>query len=77
MWQMHSVICTSFCSQEAEVGGKALPEPFDVRTEHATEAKMLNFDTAEVGAELGEAEGTIYNVHVCLESRCKGLVRVG
>ena len=35
-----------------------MPEPFDVRTEHAVEAKVLNFDSgAEVGSELGVAEG--------------------
>ena len=27
--------------QEAEVGGNAVPEPFDVRTEHAVEAGKL------------------------------------
>ena len=44
--------------QEAEVGGVKVPEPFDVRTEHAVEARMLNFDgAAEVGAELEVPDG--------------------
>ena len=44
--------------QEAEVGGNSVPEPFDVRTEHAVEARALNFDeTAEVGTELGVSNG--------------------
>ena len=44
--------------QEAEVGNSSVPEPFDVRTEHAVEAKVLNFDeAAEVGTELGVPNG--------------------
>ena len=44
--------------QEAEVGNDSIPEPFDVRTEHAVEARALNFDeAAEVGAELGVSNG--------------------
>ena len=45
----------SLClTQEAEVGGSSVPEPFDMRTEHAMEARALNFDeAAEVGTELG------------------------
>ena len=46
------------CVQEAEVGNSSVPEPFDVRTEHAVEARALNFDEAtEVGAELGVSNG--------------------
>ena len=46
------------CVQEAEVGNSSVPEPFDVRTEHAEEARALNFDEAtEVGAELGVSNG--------------------
>ena len=44
--------------QVAEVGGNSIPEPFDVRTEHAVEARALNFDEAsEVGTELGVSNG--------------------
>ena len=44
--------------QEAEVGGTAVPEPFDVRTEHAIEARALHFEeAAEVGTELGVPDG--------------------
>ena len=44
--------------QEAEVGNSSVPEPFDVRTEHAVEARALNFDEAtEAGAELGVSNG--------------------
>ena len=44
--------------QEAEVGNNSVPEPFDVKTEHAVEARALNFDeAAEVGTELGVSNG--------------------
>ena len=46
-----------YCTQEAEVGGVKVPEPFDVRTEHAVEARMLSFEGAEVGAELDVPDG--------------------
>jgi hypothetical protein len=44
--------------QEAEVGNNSVPEPFDVRMEHAEEVRALTFDEAtEVGAELGVSNG--------------------
>ena len=44
--------------QEAEVGAP-VPEPFDVRTETAVEARMLTFDNGtEVGTELEVPQGT-------------------
>lgn len=39
------------------MGGVKVPEPFDVRTEHAVEARMLSFEGAEVGAELDVPDG--------------------
>ena len=44
---------SSLSLQEAEVGGTAVPEPFDVKTEHA-----LNFEeAAKVGTEFGVPDG--------------------
>ena len=52
------------------MGGVKVPEPFDVRTEHAVEARMLNFDgaAAEVGTELKVPDGekSWHSFFVCL-----------